>query len=66
MWYEDNLEYIFQVIDSKNKEYYIKTPSEFPELTSSLDFYEPMMLASLIFPKEYCGSIIELCQVNSQ
>jgi translation elongation factor EF-4 len=52
------------VVDIKNKEYYVKTPTEFPEPNTYCNFYEPMVLANFIFPKEYLGPIIELCQVN--
>lgn len=40
----------------------IENPSEFPDATKIETIYEPMINATIIVPKLYLGSILELCQ----
>lgn len=40
----------------------IENPSDFPEQPSIEEIYEPMVAATIITPKEYVGSIMQLCQ----
>jgi translation elongation factor EF-4 len=43
----------------------IKNPSSFPDDTSMVDcFLEPMANVTLIFPSEYVGTLIELCNLH--
>eukprot|EP00795_Rhopilema_esculentum_P000614 gene614-10308_t len=44
------------------KEIEILTPSQFPDITIVEQFLEPIVTGTIIFPEEYMGRIITLCQ----
>eukprot|EP00112_Aurelia_sp_Birch-Aquarium-sp1_P026326 Seg928.1 transcript_id=Seg928.1/GoldUCD/mRNA.D3Y31 product="Translation factor GUF1-like mitochondrial" protein_id=Seg928.1/GoldUCD/D3Y31 len=46
----------------KPTEIEILTPSEFPDLVKVEQFLEPKVIGTIIFPQEYMGKIITLCQ----
>ena len=55
------------MIGRKKQERLIRTPLDFPsgdELSDkSIILQEPIVLATLVFPGEYLGPILELCMV---
>jgi len=40
--------------------------SKFPEPIQTLGLYEPMIAGTLIFPEQYMGKIITLCEVSKE
>ena len=47
----------------------IRNPADFPEsseMSNIQSLLEPMVLATLIFPMEYTGGIVELCDVSGK
>ncbi|KAJ3095994.1 hypothetical protein HDU97_006322 [Phlyctochytrium planicorne] len=55
------------IVDADGKEKnvsWIRNPAEFPEpemLGNVKAFYEPMVIGTLIFPKDYLGTMMDLC-----
>jgi len=41
------------------------TPSQFPKKVDTLKCLEPMVMATLTFPDQYLGKMIQLCMVNN-
>lgn len=58
----------FKVIWKDGKESIITNPAEFPDTdwdkTRVAELHEPYVLATLTFPEEYLGKVIELCEAN--
>ena len=56
------------MIDRDGTTYIISNPAEFPNPQEQAErgakFYEPMVEATMIFPSEYLGDVIELCEVS--
>ncbi|KAI8841371.1 GTP-binding protein lepa C-terminus-domain-containing protein [Chytridium lagenaria] len=51
-------------LDGEPNVTWIRNPAEFPEpemLGYVKDFFEPMVVGTLIFPKEYMGTMMDLC-----
>ncbi len=53
---------IYKVVMNDGSELMIQNPSNLPPLTKIAHIEEPMVKANLMIPKEYVGSIMELCQ----
>ena len=58
----------FKVIYRDGKETVVTNPAEFPDTDeakrSVSELHEPYVLATLTFPDEYLGKVIELCEAN--
>ena len=58
----------FQIVYKDGKELVITSPAEFPdddvERRDVAELREPYVLATLTFPDEYLGKIIEICEAN--
>ncbi|KAI9699675.1 MAG: Translation factor guf1 mitochondrial [Candelina mexicana] len=58
----------FKVIWTDGKETVIQSPAEFPDHDLShnhvAELQEPYVLATITFPEEYLGKVIELCEAN--
>lgn len=52
---------IYRVITESREEVIVSNPSEFPE-GKVRSIYEPLVEATVLAPKDYVGSIMELCQ----
>jgi GTP-binding protein LepA len=52
----------FDVTLTDNSEIEVHIPSDFPDPGRIQEIREPMILASILTPKEYIGPIMELCQ----
>lgn len=55
---------IYQVTTDDNEEFTVTNPSEFPSGIKIRQVEEPVVKASIIAPKEYIGTIMELCQTR--
>jgi translation factor GUF1, mitochondrial len=59
----------YKVIDRDGKTEIISNPAEFPDPhqqnARGAKLLEPMVDATMIFPSEYLGDVIELCEVDS-
>ena len=53
---------IYKVLLTDKSTIYISSPSKFPERGLIQKTYEPYVKASLYLPKEFIGSVMELCQ----
>ncbi|MBM3893100.1 elongation factor 4 [Candidatus Dependentiae bacterium] len=53
---------LYKVRLTSGEEEVIENPSKFPEVTKIEAVFEPVVLATLIMPKEYLGNIMNLCQ----
>lgn len=58
----------FKIVYKDGKEVVITSPSEFPEdeavRRNVAELREPYVLATLTFPDEYLGKVIEICEAN--
>lgn len=53
---------IYKVTAEDDEEVIVTNPSEFPSGKKIVDIKEPVVRASILAPKEYIGTIMELCQ----
>ncbi len=53
---------IYKLVNFDGTEEYIENPSNLPNPTQYDHLEEPMVKATIMLPKEYVGSIMELCQ----
>ncbi|MCQ2561560.1 MAG: translation elongation factor 4 [Clostridia bacterium] len=53
---------IYKMVNHDGSEEFIENPSNLPEPTKYDHLEEPMVNANIMLPKEYVGSIMELCQ----
>ncbi|HWM33455.1 MAG TPA: translation elongation factor 4 [Pseudolysinimonas sp.] len=53
---------IYEVTTEDKKQYTVTNPSEFPSNTKIAKVEEPVVKASILAPKDYVGTIMELCQ----
>ncbi|MGN6502729.1 MAG: elongation factor 4, partial [Pseudolysinimonas sp.] len=53
---------IYEVTTEDKKQYTVTNPSEFPTGTKIAKVEEPIVKASILAPKDYVGTIMELCQ----
>jgi GTP-binding protein LepA len=53
---------IYEVTTEDRKSYTVTNPSEFPTGTKIAKVEEPVVKASILAPKDYVGTIMELCQ----
>ena len=53
---------IYKIVEHDGTERFIENPSNLPDPTQYDHLEEPMVKATLMVPKEYVGSIMELCQ----
>ncbi len=53
---------IYQVTTEDKKHHTVTNPSEFPTGTKIAEVTEPMVKAAILAPKDYVGTIMELCQ----
>ncbi len=53
---------LYKVRLTSGEEEVIENPSKFPDVTKIETVFEPVVLATLIMPKEYLGNIMGLCQ----
>lgn len=53
---------IYKVKKKTNQELYIQNPSNLPKETEIEYIKEPIVLASIMTPKDFVGTIMELCQ----
>jgi GTP-binding protein LepA len=53
---------IYEVTTEDRKQYTVTNPSEFPTGTKIAKVEEPVVKASILAPKDYVGTIMELCQ----
>ena len=52
----------YEVTTDDKKTYTVTNPSEFPSGTKIASVTEPMVKAAILAPKDYVGTIMELCQ----
>ncbi len=52
----------YEVTTEDKKHYTVTNPSEFPSGTKIASVSEPMVKAAILAPKDYVGTIMELCQ----
>ncbi len=52
----------YEVTTEDKKQYTVTNPSEFPSGTKIAHVSEPMVKAAILAPKDYVGTIMELCQ----
>jgi GTP-binding protein LepA len=52
----------YEVTTEDKKQYTVTNPSEFPSGTKIASVSEPMVRAAILAPKDYVGTIMELCQ----
>ena len=52
----------YEVVTEDKKQYTVTNPSEFPSGTKIAHVSEPMVRAGILAPKDYVGTIMELCQ----
>lgn len=56
------------MIYRSGEEVIISNPAEFPDpqeqITKGAKLLEPMVEATMIFPSEYLGDVIEICEVS--
>ncbi len=52
----------YEVMTEDKKHYTVTNPSEFPSGTKIAHVSEPMVKAAILAPKDYVGTIMELCQ----
>jgi len=52
----------YEVTTEDKKKYTVTNPSEFPSGTKIASVSEPMVRAAILAPKDYVGTIMELCQ----
>ena len=52
----------YEVTTEDKKQYTVTNPSEFPSGTKISHVTEPMVRAAILAPKDYVGTIMELCQ----
>src|SRR6187397_1092185 len=52
----------YEVTTDDGKSYTVTNPSEFPSGTKISSVTEPMVKAAILAPKDYVGTIMELCQ----
>jgi GTP-binding protein LepA len=52
----------YEVMTEDKKQYTVTNPSEFPSGTKIAQVTEPMVRAAILAPKDYVGTIMELCQ----
>jgi len=52
----------YEVTTEDKKQYTVTNPSEFPTGTKIASVSEPMVKAAILAPKDYVGTIMELCQ----
>jgi len=52
----------YEVTTEDKKHYTVTNPSEFPSGTKIAHVSEPMVRAAILAPKDYVGTIMELCQ----
>ncbi len=53
---------IYKVICTDGRELFVENPSNMPEITQIRHIEEPIVKADIMVPKEYVGSIMEICQ----
>ncbi len=53
---------IYKIVNHDGSEYFIENPSNLPDPTKFDHIEEPMVKATIMVPKDYVGSIMELCQ----
>lgn len=51
----------YNVINTKNVEFFITSPSDLPEVTSIKEIQEPWILCRIICPSIYSGQVMTLC-----
>lgn len=51
----------FKVVDLKNNDYYISTPSDLNDIKNIKNIYEQLAIVNIISPSIYLGKIIQLC-----
>ncbi|GAA1508942.1 translation elongation factor 4 [Kribbella lupini] len=54
---------VYRVEMEDGKEHVVTNPSEFPE-GKIADIYEPVVRATILSPKDYIGTIMDLCQTK--
>jgi len=52
----------YEVVTDDKKSFTVTNPSEFPSGTKIASVTEPMVKAAILAPKDYVGTIMELCQ----
>ena len=53
---------IYKIVNHDGTEYFIENPSNLPDPTKFDHIEEPMVKATIMVPKDYVGSIMDLCQ----
>ncbi len=53
---------VYKVVMTDGRQEFIQNPTNLPPLTEISHIEEPIVKADIIIPKEYTGSIMELCQ----
>ncbi|MBQ1891333.1 MAG: translation elongation factor 4 [Firmicutes bacterium] len=53
---------IYKIVEHDGSERYIENPSNLPDPTQYDHLEEPMVKATIMVPKDYVGSIMDLCQ----
>ncbi len=52
---------VYRVVTRSGEEVEVHSPSDFPAAGVLAEVYEPMIEASILLPKDYLGSVIQLC-----
>ena len=52
---------VYEVVTTGGDVVKIENPAELPETSKIVEIREPIILASILVPQEYLGSVIQLC-----
>ena len=53
---------VYQIILKSGEEFFIESPSEFPDPTKIETVAEPIIKATIMLPQQYLGAVMDLCQ----
>ncbi|EDV24904.1 Translation factor GUF1-like protein, mitochondrial [Trichoplax sp. H2] len=50
------------ILRKEHEEMVITTPSQFPDIAQVVEYLEPVVMGTIIFPDKYMGKMLNLCQ----
>jgi len=53
---------VYRIVTTQNEELFIENPAKLPSQNVIARFEEPYILATIITPERYVGSILQMCQ----
>jgi len=57
-----NVPYEATLKNKPDERFQIRSPEDFPEHIDTEEYYEPMVIGTIIFPEKYIGKILSLCE----